>query len=386
MIFIWKRKSINPYFFRTWFVAQAAVATILLTVLYLLAILEPFIEQVIVWPLTSFENPKIDISFIFSFVWFPISLVVMAFLVLFAMETQRVNARRHLRYLVVITVLAYFYFIYFFSVYSSPAGETNTLKSVPGLIKTASVNLQFMPSYAAATLAIFLLIQFCLRLFRSSQNSMDDRKILEYGLMLSLCITGWVQLYPLHDNVHLWFITPLLVIPAIFFLKESLPNFSTYLKPLVVVLSCFLSIQLLSLYSFLSIDRVPLNSKELNGMAASVDFRDTTDQTMILLNKHVTKRNLRNNCVASLFSVSDRSYRSIDGNFSANFFGLFVQNTPIVDPVKNLPELVFECDIDTNRKQQLLELGLEVVFEVKHVSRDTSKGFRFNALFRNTSS
>jgi hypothetical protein len=382
---ILKRKSINPHFFRMWFATQAAVAAIFTTVLHILGMLGPFINQVIIWPSTSFEKPDVNFSFIFSFIWFPISLLIVAFLVKIIISAKQSNVRSYLQYFLMVPILVYFYFMHYFSIYDFPDGETNSLKSLPGFIKTASTNLQFMPSYAAGTLAIFLLLFFCFKIFFSNRGPMEDSKVLELWLMATLCVTGWVQLYPLHDNVHLWFVTPLLVIPSIFFLKEFFPDFSTFIKPLIVIFSCFLSIQLLALYSFLSIDRVPLRSKELHGMMASVDFRDTTDRTMNLLDEYVTTRNLRNNCTASLFSVSNRNYRSIDGNFSENFFGLFVQSTPIVDPAKISPELVFECSIDSNRKMQILELGFEVVFEVKHPGNYRSKSTLYNVLFKRTS-
>jgi hypothetical protein len=256
---------------------------------------------------------------------------------------------------------------------------------LPGFIKTASINFQHLLGYASAMAAIIGFLFLLLKNLSRGKRFESLSKSMEFGLMGSLGITGWIQLYPLHDNVHLWFVTPLFIVPAAYYLKESVKNISMYTKPLALVFSMFLIVQSYSFYSFLSIDRVPLSSSELQGMMASTQYRDTTDKTMVLLDKYISERSLRNNCKASLFSVSNRTYQSIDGNFSDNFFGNLAKSTPIVDPSRDQPEYVFECGINDQKKQSIMTSGFETVFEVDLTIKASSDVKLYNVLFRRVS-
>jgi hypothetical protein len=379
------RKRLNSSFVKTWFMAHIVLAFLIVCFLQILGVLKPFIEQVIIWPLTSFENPSFNFSFVFSFVWFPLSLLVITLLVHIYFYVSRVTKKKSTSFLFSFFVLCFFYSLYYLSMFDFAGSRTDTLKTFPGFIKTASVYFQHLPGLASATAVIIGFLFLYLK--RSTRDNMiqSPQKSMEFGLMGSLGITGWIQLYPLHDNVHLWFVTPLFIVPAAYYWKESVKDFSIYVKPLALVFSMFLIVQSYSFYSYLSIDRVPLSSSELQGMMASTQYRDTTDKTMVLLNKYISERSLRNNCKASLFSVSNRKYQSIDGNFSDNFFGNLAKSTPIVDPSRDQPEYVFECGINDQRKQSIMTSGFETVFEVDLTTKSSNDVKLYNVLFRRVS-
>jgi hypothetical protein len=107
---------------------------------------------------------------------------------------------------------------------------------------------------------------------------------------------------------------------------------------------------------------------------------------MQLLDRYVSGRDLRNTCKASLFSVAGRKYRSIDGNFSDNFFGLFVTSTPVVDPTPRKPNLIFECGINATKRDLYVSEGYEVLFEVPHVVDSSKSQEIFNVLFKRANS
>lgn len=380
-IFI-RRKSLNPYFVKMWFGLQATIGSSLLILMGWLGILKPYINQAIVWPLTKFENPPMNLSFIFSFIWFPIGLFFITFLTWFNYQIRKIAKNNLIRVLGFVLSLLCFYSFYYFSLYRFTDSDVTTLRTIPGLIKTAAGNMQFVLGYAAGTAAFLGLIFLVFK--RENQLKWSNSSVHEFKFMLivSLAVTGMIQLYPLHDNVHLWFITPLVLIPALYCCKMLVQNFKQYLIPFNIVLASILVIQSFSLVNFLSVPRVQLKSSELQGMYASKDFRDTTDRTMQLLDIHVTERNLRNKCKAGLFSVAERKFRSIDGNFSENFFGLFASSTPIVDPTPNSPEFVFECGIDSIKRNKIIGDGFEIVFEIPHSIHSSGGAQIFNVLFK----
>ena len=267
------RKKVNPRFVKTWLVTNIAFACFLTFLLKALGILMPFIDQAIIWPLTAFENPRMNFSFFFSFIWFPSALFILIALVRLVLYISKINKSKSATFLGSLFVLSIFYCLYYFSVYEFVGSRTNTLRTLPGFIKTASINFQHLLGYASAMAAIIGFLFLLLKNLSRGKRFESLSKSMEFGLMGSLGITGWIQLYPLHDNVHLWFVTPLFIVPAAYYLKESVKNISMYTKPLALVFSMFLIVQSYSFYSFLSIDRVPLSSSELQGMMASTQHR-----------------------------------------------------------------------------------------------------------------
>lgn len=380
-IFI-KRKSLNQSFVKTWFLLQVLIGFLIILVLQFIGVLQPYIEQAVVWPLTSFEKPPINLSFLFSFIWFPVALLLIIFITFFTKMLYERSLNKYRRILSAFPSLFIFVILYYLSKYEFADSDVSTVKTLPGLIKTASVNLQFIASYAAGAAAFLGFIVLVLR--KRSRGTWISSRVheFEFWLMTSLAVTGMIQLYPLHDNVHLWFVTPLLLLPAVYYFKLIVTNFHRFFKPFGTVLVSVLVIQLFSFGSNLALPRVPLKSSELQGMMASIEYRDTTDRTMDLLDRYVTSRNLRNNCKAGLFSVAGRKYRSIDGNFSDNFFGLFATNTPTVDPTTRNPDLVFECGITSQERDEIIDIGFDVVFEVSNSVIASHGQELYNVLFR----
>jgi hypothetical protein len=103
---------------------------------------------------------------------------------------------------------------------------------------------------------------------------------------------------------------------------------------------------------------------------------------MALLGDNLNGRVLRNNCIDSLFSVSNGKYVSIDGNFSSNSFGNFTDNVPVVDPNLSQPTFIFECRISVSRIQEILGEGSSIVFQYPELTNDQTTESSFNVLFK----
>ena len=110
--------------------------------------------------------------------------------------------------------------------------------------------------------------------------------------MYVLGFTGLIQLYPLHDNVHLWFVTPLLAVPAFYFLSITSMNRSIILQGVLIATLCLIPVQILEFYNFNTVPRVKLSSYELRGMSADNRFQVNVDRTMRLLNENLKRRDL----------------------------------------------------------------------------------------------
>ncbi len=359
--FILNRKHLNRKLIRYWFITNFLLGITILATMYWLEILHPYLSQAILWPLTDFSHPTFNLSWWFSLVWFPLSFIFISCLILIGVKIYQ---KRKMGYktVFIVAVTTIFFTLYSISINDFTGSNTGTLKTFPGLIKNISVNFQFVFWYSAGMLFIVgclaSVVKKGKREFIGTQSSAD----VEYFFILLMGVTGISQLYPLRDNVHLWFIAPLLIVPSAYFL-----GFNGFIKTptrfsVIVILSSFMFIQNVALYNFLSIDRAPLKSYELRGMLANSENHLGVDSSIQLLSSHIYGRVLRNNCVDSLFSVSKGRYSSIDGNFSANSFGNFTENVPTVDPSQVPARFIFECGISKDQIMESLQQGLIIVF------------------------
>jgi hypothetical protein len=378
---ICKRKDLNWTTVRFWFLTNFISGSIILTTLTVLGILNPFIEQVIHWPLTEFGHPAFDLSWWASLVWFPLSLLLLisiTYLGLIIFEYK--NKFNIIVFALVISSV--FFMFYIISITEFSDARTNTLRTFPGFIKNASINFQFIVCYSSAM--IFLVGSGYRLLFtrRNLYTKIHEFFELNHFIILVIGFTGLSQLYPLRDNVHLWFVSPFLIISASYYFGRVQKKRILINKSLTLVLSCLLLIEFVALGRYVLIDREPLKSYELRGLISNSKLQFGIDDSMALLGDNLNGRVLRNNCIDSLFSVSNGKYVSIDGNFSSNSFGNFTDNVPVVDPNLSQPTFIFECRISVSRIQEILGEGSSIVFQYPELTNDQTTESSFNVLFK----
>lgn len=373
------RDSLNNNVIKFWFVGNLFFGLFFLLILHLSGALPGYIDQVVVWPLTEFAHPTFDISWWFSLIWFPLSfllLLSMIFIGLKIISSDRNFSK--IPYMLIVTAI--FGALYYFSQKSFGNANIGTLRNLSGLVKNTSVNLQFMVGYCAG---MFFVIGLCINLASLVKNKFWRRKeylSLENFLMVLMGASGLIQLYPLRDNVHLWFISPLLIVPSIYYFRLFVTNIRSISSILVLVLSCFIFVQCVAINRFLDIDRVPLKSYELRGMVGRADIHLDVDKTMQQIDTRISGRVLRNNCVDSLYSIGRGRYLSIDGNFAANSFGNFVQRVPRVDPIETSPKFIFECRVTNSQIDDYRQENLIVLFKQPLLFSIGSKEVIYNVL------
>lgn len=381
LVILCYRKNFSGAFIRNWFAINLTTFGFVIFGLHSFKMLSGFIDQVIVWPLTQFESPPINASFMASFIWFPISLLIVYIFTKFAVKSQ-VSTNRIYSNISVFLIIFFFFFIYLLSVHDYGSANINTLKTSAGFLSNLSVNLQFILGYSSISY-LSLGFLFFVKRSRGKVRLVLSNLDLTSSLMIILVITGLIQLYPLHDNVHLWFVTPLFLGPTIFFIRLLSKRSLQIFRALALLLCCFIPIQSVAFFHFLSERRVPLTSYELRGMYAEDYVQINVDETMKLLNSKLTVRNLRNNCIASLYSTSNGKFHSIDGNFSANFFGNFVSSVPVVDPISQEPTYLFECQINEEAIEEVRLQGWDIAFQRELIGRGGSPTSLYNVLFLN---
>jgi hypothetical protein len=376
-----RKKNLNKQVIRFWFVANLVVGSIFVGILTLLEILPAYLYQAIVWPLTEFSHPPLNLSWWFSFVWFPLSILLLLAMTYSGFAVLK-SEQVHFRLLFVVMVFLTFSLFHLTSRIEFSGSNTNTLRTLPGLLKNAAMYFEFIVCYSSAMVFLAGITFNSVLLWRNPKFGISKFFKPEHFMVMTMGLTGIFQLYPLKDNVHLWFASPLLIVSATYYLKLVLWDKSLFTRSLAVILSCLVIVQCIVLFRFALVDREPLSSYSLRGLISNSEFQLGIGKSMQLLDENLSGRVLRNNCVDSLFSVAKGKYVSIDGNFSSNSFGNFTDTVPVVDPSPLQPDYFFECRISNFRIQELVREGAIIVFQFpRAVDAGKSKG-DYDVLFQ----
>lgn len=379
---VFRRIELSSEFTRIWFLSNLLIGIGIVLTMQALGVLVPTIEQMVLWP-STFDRPPVTLAFISSFIWFPFAFLLFLILVttdLFFLREKKVWAQR-VSILIILIALG---LLYQLSVMDFGGNNQATLRTSSGLLKNTAINMQFVICYLSGAFSLLGTIRLILRYHFKKSERRPAELAFSDTLMMILSFVGWIQLYPLNDHVHLWFVTPLFIVSAVYFIKRFESSILNKANSINRVLVCVLLIQFVSFFFYMKQDRVPLYSRELIGMQATAGFQSSSDQTMKLLGEVVKGRNLRNNCIAGLFAVSNRKFISIDGNFSGNFFGNFTQNVPVVDSNERIPKYIFECHVESEVIQNYLKSGHTVIFKVDIPEKDGKKSVYSNVLFEST--
>jgi hypothetical protein len=378
-IFIF-RKSLNPDFIKKWFLYNIILVLFLSLFMLYNGFLFDWFYQVVIWPATAFETLPITVSYLFSLMWFPFSLILIAILIRLNVLVIGNKTRISLS-LAALMNFSLFYVIYYVSTRKYDESQTATFRTLPGFLKNSSENLQFLISFSAGMLVLVGVMHSVIKRSENVPASSKSTNFWERSLMVNLGLTGLAQLYPLHDNVHLWFAAPLMIIPAAYFSKNYLIDSKSVTVSLAIILSSIFAVQGISAHDLFTVDRVRLMSYEQRGLVASNFHFSTVDRTLILLDKYVKGRQLRNNCIQGIFAVSSGNYNSIDGNFTPNIYEKFAESSPSVDLTLKQPKYILECNVT---QEEILEMSNSVgqpIFKVPIQNFPDQNLNTFNVLF-----
>jgi hypothetical protein len=363
-----------------WIKFNLLVAGLLVGLMIKTDVLEGYIIQVIVWPLTGFSKPPMTLGLYFSFVWFPL-LSILAYALFWTI--RRILAINHkgpmfsalgcLVFMVVLTI----YLLSSVNTTSAPP----TIRSWLGLIAVVKSNLQVLLGFVAVFgFAVFTSNLIIKHLSRWKSRPLSPAISINNLLAMSMGTTALIQLFPLHDNVHIWFVTPLLVFAFVELIDKDFFSFKSKLS--IAVLASFLLLNQLTFWGkSMQIERVPLVSSELTGMYGTPEFSQVVDATMIQMDKIGRSRILRNECMSALYSISNRNFISIDGNFIGNFFEAFTDYMPIVDPQEKDPDYIFKCNSNLEDRDMMLKMSYKIHFKISTLLQDSAGNDLYNVLY-----
>lgn len=301
-----KRGFILPFFFGfSFFLLVFFVFT------FQLQILDPMVTQTIVWPAKFYSAPALTKSFITDTLWFPtiflfISVTVFFLTIVSKNFTNRGTRQLQLMLFSLIGITGVLILI------QKRDGHLSLRNPKVLMIDATSKTIGFLGYWSATAcvlLVIFIVMTKILKVTPFSALS------LESGWIVFLGIAALPQLYPLHDQVHLWYVTPVLLISCLPLLKYVFmkhPRSSVWVTTFLVL---SLSLSLFSDLRDFRKERVPYSNIVMAGLMGERSSVKFTDSVMKFLNAHAQESQVGFDCNNGIFSAGGKRFLSNDPMF-----------------------------------------------------------------------
>jgi hypothetical protein len=293
-----------------------------LVVLYLTESLPEFIQQCIIWPIFKYGSAELNKSYVVGLMWFPL-ISLLSVLYISVMHNFSTSSAKRIRIFTLIFLLMFWLAIsYSFFI---PREGYLSLRNPIVLYIDASNNFVHLIGFFSVGIVIF---------FSAASLLLKNRP--KNTTLLAIVAMGTLtQLYPLYDQVHLWFITPVLLVCSALFIQQvpyrRVDSKTTILffAPFIVLLSA-LSIQ------HWSNGTTHFKSEILSGMKGNPASVETIDGTIKMLELNVKGEKLKFDCANGLYAAFRGKYQSSDRNY--------VDWAPGFSPAES-GEKYFLCDI-----------------------------------------
>jgi hypothetical protein len=359
---IFKRKSLSTNLFRVWLQGNIIFAALSYILLQSFGVLPGFIEQVIKWASETYVPVEVDLAFIVSFFWFPFAAIFAIMLVggVYFLLIKYRKTREH--YLV--TVLLFLFLISLFLSNIRRDGLLSLRNPKIFLIDASTVIMNFV-GYSVIPIAIFFLLfsgNKEIRYLFWDKNRIEETNF-NFLLLLVANVTLF-QLYPLQDRIHIWFISPLILLPVVILLLQlAVFDHRVLMKSISYVLLGLLGSLFTQSVIELSKPREFFQSTSLQGMLGTPKSVLDIDTRMKALDNLFPKRMLRNNCPLGLYAVSERQFNSIDGIFAVYEQPERINWYPVVDPKPYEPRFIFSCNLTAKEAESIRESEGQILFD-----------------------
>lgn len=180
-----------------------------------------------------------------------------------------------------------------------------------------------------------------------------------------IAVASVVQLYPLHDALHLWWVTPIFLAASAPLLKEKLAHFRKSENSLKIVMIGILSMSIFLLANYLQIERIESKSLILSHMVGTKNNIIPMDNFIAQINKISKNSKIVFECTDGIYAVSNGHYLAQDLNF---------YSAPIGDVHEyHSGDIVVRCrlnsqDVINLKNNQIFELVNQTKFEDGHIN------------------
>jgi hypothetical protein len=355
-------------------IASIAILTLILSIT---GSLIPFIEECIIWASSTLglaEVQPISLTYVFDlswFIWTAVFLVGTIWLINRSISSERIQPQKY-RNVFVVSLLTLFFGILLLG--SRINYDTLNLNFHPYLLNpkylflVTSRKLLFTLDFAPGFLLFGALLYIIF-----TEHILKKRKFrYQTKLALAFGVPCFSQLFPITDSYHTWFVAPIFISCLVIVATEF--SYTRYLASLRIFLVALLLILQLQIVWDISDSRYNFKNSTLLGMRSSLYSAPYLDETMNLLDKHVTPNSTRFLCPDGIYSAANGNYNSIDSRF--------VNWAPKHSQSENEMKFLFTCYVDENSINEYTNKGWKIVFRTPFNTKPDGILYkRFNVLF-----
>jgi hypothetical protein len=261
-----------------------------------------YFQQAILWAASFFGTPKrlndentiVDFSLLLMFPGF---LALLLLLLKFMTVTN--NSITSFSFMILSSIMIASYSLYKIDV------QDKSYLNPKFVLLALSQNFFSIFGYSSALFILFIVFRF-----------IHKRDLTSNSLIIPiLAFSSLIQLYPSHDPLHLWWITPLLLSGVAPFVNDKFTRIKVIEEKLFII-SCGICIaSFLLLFNYLSIDRISSNSANLKHMVGVKSVIVPMDKFISEIEKIPEKARVISKCTDALFSISKGKYLYSDLNY-----------------------------------------------------------------------
>ena len=293
--------------------------------------LSGYAEQSIRWSSEAYSKVELSKSFITSFVWFPTSLVgvtIIAFLL------HRFEFNRFIR----LALILIFPSILVFLDHQSFEGDV-TLENPSVLLVYSARSYIHFTGYAFASAVIVCGLFWAHSILK--RKPLNGQSILAsiWGLLVL------TQLWPLHDDIHVWFIAPILITAVVFGLPSGWDVFSKHYRTISLLALFSISASIAHNYTFMKVERSAYSNFGMRGLYGDPQQVDFVDSTIKAIESKSLTRPFKNLCTHGFYSILEGKYSVSDGQYAANSRLEYVDWYPSFPKEKQNPSFYFYCGL-----------------------------------------
>ena len=223
------------------------------------------------------------------------------------------------------------------------------------VLKIFSQNVPQVANFVFLLILMNLVIKskFLTRISLSQKNT--------YGELSLICSSGLLlQLYPSADQLHIWWVTPVIIVAVVNYstkdFVDSYPIFKSKLATPVLSSLC------LSLLIYQATDiaqkRIQLESKTLTGMYGIKLEAEFIDNTLIGLESfQKSGQKIQLHCGEGIYAATSAGY------LSNNLY--FLELDGLKNSEINQTKYHFFCNLNTIQKQELERKAIKTIFSIK---------------------
>ena len=294
LLFIWIGFSIFMSTFITYLLINSALV--------------PLLQQSITWPSSFYKPPELSKSLITDLLWYPLIFlfITCGFRISIFLTKSLDSKRGMLSAALSILILA---LLGVSILREDRIGYLGFQYPKVILIDLTSHLAGFLGYWSAVMIPVLTLV-LLVRCIQRTKKPIDSAA--KYVFLLLSGLSVLPQLYPLHDQVHLWYITPMLVVGCLPFVSKflSVHNGSKLWVSVLLIVSSTLSTFVV--FRDFQKPRLEYTNIAMQGLLGSPKDVPNIDQEMKFLEDYATTRLIGFDCQDGMYAGAGKRYLSND--------------------------------------------------------------------------